>query len=256
MTPGDAGPCLSLVVPCYNEAANLRRGVLETVGAFTDGSPDFAEVLVVDDGSTDDSRDLIAAAARRFPRLELIENRHQGKAIAVITGIRRARQPYVLFSDMDLSTPLTEAGKLIAEARRGYDVVIGSRHTERPGAPLHRRALAWGLLVVRNQLLGLAELRDTQCGFKLFRRQVALDVIRRLRVFTGTRRVIGSSVSAGFDLEFLLVASQLHYRIKEVPVSWRHVENRSVRIVKDSVEALADIVRIAYYARTGQYTRP
>ena len=99
-------------------------------------------------------------------------------------------------------------------------------------------------------------MRDTQCGFKLFRRQVALDVIRRLRVFTPTRRAFGSSVSAAFDLEFLLIARQLHYRIKEVPVTWRHVENRSVRVVKDSLETLADIVKIAYYARTGRYTRP
>jgi glycosyltransferase involved in cell wall biosynthesis len=248
--------CLSLVIPCYNEAANLRRGVLDTLGAFTEGDPRFAEVIVVDDGSTDVSRKLIAAAARRFPKLALVENRHQGKALAVITGIRRAGSEHVMFSDMDLATPLSEAEKLIAEAHRGYDVVIGSRLTERPGAPLHRKVLAWGLLAVRDRLLGLAALRDTQCGFKLFRRQVALDIIRRLRVFTSTRHVLGSSVSAAFDLEFLLIATQLGYRIAEVPVVWRHVENRSVRVVKDSLEALADIARIAYYARTGRYTRP
>jgi glycosyltransferase involved in cell wall biosynthesis len=247
---------LSLVVPCYNEAANIRRGVLDALGAFTADDERFAEVLVVDDGSTDASRDLTAAAARRFPKFGLIENRHQGKALAIITGIRRARQEYVMFSDMDLATPLGEAEKLIAAAGRGYDLVIGSRLTERPGAPLHRKALAWGLLTVRDHLLGLRNLRDTQCGFKLFRRPVALEIIRRLRVFTPTRRVLGSSVSAAFDLEFLLIASQLHYPIKEVPVAWRHVENRSVRVVKDSLEALADIARIAYYARTGGYTRP
>ena len=106
------------------------------------------------------------------------------------------------------------------------------------------------------QALLLPGLWDTQCGFKLFRRQVALDIIERLRVFTPTRRAFGSSVSAAFDLEFLLVATQLHYRIAEVPVAWHHVENRSVRVIKDSAEALVDIARIAYFARTGQYTRP
>ena len=247
---------LSLVIPCYNEVANIRRGVLDTVGAFTAADDRFREVIVVDDGSTDASRELTAAAARRFPKLGLVENRHQGKALAVITGIRRAQSEYVMFSDMDLATPLAEAEKLIAEASRGYDLVIGSRQTERPGAPFHRKALAWGLLTVRDHLLGLDALRDTQCGFKLFRRQVALDIIRRLRVFTPTRRVLGSSVSAAFDLEFLLIATQLHYRIKEVPVAWRHVENRSVRVIKDSVEALADIGRIAYFARTRRYTQP
>ena len=247
---------LSLVIPCYNEAANIRRGVLDTLGAFTKADERFCEVIVVDDGSTDASRDLTAAAARRFPKFGLVENRHQGKALAVITGIRRAQSEYVMFSDMDLATPLTEAEKLFVEASRGYDLVIGSRLTQRPGAPLHRKALAWGLLTVRDHLLGLDALRDTQCGFKLFRRQVALDIIRRLRVFTPTRHVLGSSVSAAFDLEFLLIATQLHYQIKEVPVAWRHVENRSVRVVKDSFEALADIVRIAYFARTRRYTHP
>ncbi len=246
---------LSLVVPCYNEAANIRRGVLDTVSALTADDERFQEVLVVDDGSTDASRALVTAASQGRPKFALIENPHQGKALAVITGIQRARSDFVMFSDMDLATPLAEADKLIAEAARGYDIVIGSRRTERVGAPLHRKALAWGLLAVRDHLLGLDELRDTQCGFKLFRRPVALDIIRRLRVFTSTRRVFGSSVSAAFDLEFLLIATQLHYRIKEVPVAWRHVENRSVRVVKDSVETLADIVRIAYFARTHRYTR-
>ena len=247
---------LSLVIPCYNEGPNIRRGVLNTVGAFTAEDDRFCEVIVVDDGSTDASRDLIAAAAHRFPKLALVESRHQGKARAVIAGIQRAQSEFVMFSDMDLATPLAEAEKLFAEARRGYDIVIGSRRTQRLGAPLHRKALAWGLLTVRAHLLGLDELCDTQCGFKLFRRQVALEIIRRLRVFTPARRVFGSSVSAGFDLEFLLIATQLNYRIKEVPVAWRHVENRSVRVVKDSCEALADIARIAYFARTGRYTRP
>jgi glycosyltransferase involved in cell wall biosynthesis len=248
-------PRVSLVIPCYNEAANIGRGVLDTIGAFTAGDDRFAEVLIVDDGSTDDSRELVAAATRRYPKFALIENRHGGKALAIIAGIRRAGGTFAMFCDMDLATPLTEAAKLMAEAARGYDIVIGSRQTRRPGAPLHRKALAWGLLAVRDHLLGLDELRDTQCGFKLVRRSVALDIIRRLRVFTSTRRVFGSSVSAAFDLEFLLIATQLHYRIKEVPVAWRHVENRSVRVVKDSVETLADIVRIAYFARTHRYTR-
>jgi glycosyltransferase involved in cell wall biosynthesis len=242
------------VIPCYNEVPNISRGVLDTVGAFTADDPRFREVLVVDDGSTDASRDLTAAAARRFPKLGLVANPHQGKALAVITGIQRAQSEYVMFSDMDLATPIPEAEKLIAEAARGYDLVIGSRQTQRPGAPLHRKALAWGLLTVRDHLLGLDALRDTQCGFKLFRRQVALDIIRRLRVFTPTRRVLGSSVSAAFDLEFLLIATQLGYRIKK-SVAWRHVENRSVRVIKDSCEALADIARIAYFARTRRYTQ-
>ena len=247
---------LSLVVPCYNEAANIRRGVLDTISALTADDERFQEVLVVDDGSTDASRALVTAASQGRPKFALIENRHQGKALAVITGIQRARSEFVMFSDMDLATPLGEVEKLIAEAQRGFDIVIGSRQTQRVGAPFHRKVLARGLLTARDVLLSLDELRDTQCGFKLFRRAVALDIIQRMRVFTPTRRALGSSVSAAFDLEFLLIATTLHYRIKEVPVAWRHVENRSVRVVKDSFEALADMVKIAYFARTRRYTQP
>jgi glycosyltransferase involved in cell wall biosynthesis len=222
---------LSLVVPCYNDAVNLQRGVLDTLGAFTVPHQDFEEVLIVDDGSTDASRALIADGIRPFAKLALIENGHQGKALAVISGIQRARGDWVMFSDMDLATPLDEAEKLMAEARGG---------------------LPW----VRDLLLGLREFRDTQCGFKLFRRQTALDVIRRLRVFTPARRARGASVSAAFDLEFLVVARQLRYRIAEVPVSWRHVETRRVRVMKDSLETLVDMIRIAYFMRSGGYTRP
>jgi dolichyl-phosphate beta-glucosyltransferase len=254
-TPAGPPLRLSLVVPCYNEAGNLRRGVLDTLGAFTAGHEAFAEVLIVDDGSTDESRALILATARRFPKLQLVTNHHQGKALAIITGIQRAQSDYVMFSDMDLAAPLPEVEKLLAQARCGYDIIVGSRHRRRPGAPLYRKALAWGLRRVRDGLLGLDELRDTQCGFKLFRRQPAVDVIRRLRVFTPARQAFGSSVSAAFDLEFLLIARQLHYRIVEVPVAWRHVENRRVRVVKDSLETLVDIAKIAYFARTGRYAR-
>ena len=246
---------LSLVLPCYNEAENIRRGVLGTVSALTADDERFQEVLVVDDGSTDASRDLVRAAIRGRPKFALIENRHQGKALAVITGIQRARGEFVMFSDMDLATPLGEVEKLIAEALRGFDVVIGSRQIERPGAPVRRRVLARGLLTARDILLGLEDLRDTQCGFKLFRRAAALDIIRRMRVFTPARRAVGSSVSAAFDLEFLLIATTVGYRIREVPVTWRHVENHSVRMVKDVLETLADMVKIAFFARTHRYAR-
>ena len=247
---------LSLVVPCYNEVANIRRGVLEMLGAFTEADDRFLEVIVVDDGSTDTSRELTAAAARRFSKFGLVENRHQGKALAVIAGIRRARSEYVMFSDMDLATPLTEAEKLFAEAQRGYDLVIGSRLTERPGAPFHRRALAWGLLTVRDRLLGLATLRDTQCGFKLFRRPSpstssgACACSRRPAASSAPPCPPPSIWSSSSWPPSCATGSRRSRWL------WRHVENRSVRVVKDSVEALADIARIAYFARTRQYTRP
>lgn len=244
---------ISLVIPCYNEAGNIQKGVLDKIGNFTRHDERFTEILIVDDGSTDESRHAIKEYLSVFPKFKLIENHHQGKAIAVITGIQRAESEYVMFSDIDLATPLEESSKLIEGIEQGFEIVIGSRTTRRAGAPLSRKVLAVGFIIIRNFLIGLNGIKDTQCGFKIFQRTAAIDIIKRLEVFTAKRTVSGSSVSAGFDLEFLYLATKLKYKIKEVPVHWKHVENRSVNFIKDSLETLEDIARIKYYSVSGKY---
>ena len=159
---------ISLVVPCYSEEANLQKGVLDKIGNFTRDDSRFAEVIFVDDGSIDSSRHIIKEKyLGKFPKLRLIENEHQGKAYAIITGICKAKGDFVLFSDVDLATPIEEAEKLIKEAQNGYPIVIGSRNTHRKGAPFLRKLMAVGFIIVRDILIGLSGIRDTQCGFKL-----------------------------------------------------------------------------------------
>ncbi len=245
---------ITLIIPCYNEEVNIQKGVLDKIGNYTHDHHMFCEVLIVDDGSTDNTKKLIKELyLPRFKQFRLVENKHQGKAIAVISGIQEATCEYVLFSDIDLATPLEEAEKLVERAQRGAPVIIGSRSTSRRNAPLARKIMAVGFIVIRNAILGLGEIRDTQCGFKMFRREEALRIIKRLQVFTPKRAASGASVSAGFDLEFLFIAKRLGYKISEVAVTWQHVETKNVRVFKDTFETLRDILRIKRYELLGRY---
>lgn len=245
---------VSLIIPCYNEVANIQKGVLDRVGNFVKHHPEFHEVLIVDDGSTDDSRSVVEQDyLPHFPFFRLIRNNHQGKAYAIITGIREASGDQVMFSDIDLATPIDESEKLIEAFNKGADVVIGSRNPVREGAPMKRRIMAYGLIFLRGFFLGLGKLKDTQCGFKLFDTKAARDIIDRMQVFRNGKTISGSSVSAGFDLEFLFVARKRGYSIAEVPVIWRHVETKNVNFIKDSLETLSDMIRIRYYHIKGKY---
>ncbi len=238
---------ISLIIPCYNEEANIQKGVLDKFGNFTKDDARFIEVIIIDDGSDDHSKKLINEEyLRQFPKFSLIANKHQGKAFAIITGIKYAKGNYVMFSDMDLATPIEEAGKLLKETENS-EIVIGSRNSNRAGAPLLRKIMARGFVVIRDMFIGLNGIKDTQCGFKIFNRKAALKIIEKLKVFHDRRKAIGSSVTAGFDLEFLFLALKLDYNIKEVPVTWLHVETKNVNFIKDSVETLIDIFKIKYY---------
>ncbi len=246
---------VSLIVPCYNEEINIQKGVLDRIGNFTNHDSRFSEVLIVDDGSTDNSKLLIKKEyLAEFPKLRLIENPHQGKAQTLITGISQAKSDVVMFTDIDLATPIEEGDKLLKSIDQGFDIVIGSRKTHREGAPILRKLMAVGFIFIRNMMIGLHNIKDTQCGFKVFKRNAALEIISRLKVFKpkGTS-IEGSSVKAGFDLEFLFLAQKLKYKIEEIPVTWKHVETKNVNFVKDSIETIRDIITIKYYELTNKY---
>lgn len=245
---------ISLILPCYNEETNLQKGVLDKIGNFTKDDTRFGEILIIDDGSTDQSKLMIKEKyLPRFPKFKLVEKTHQGKAGAIISGIKHAKGNYIMFSDFDLATPIEEADKLIKGLQKDYLIVIGSRKSRRSGAPILRKIMAFGGIVVRDLLINLGGIKDTQCGFKLFKKDAALDIIQRLLVSNKTRKIKGASVSAGFDVEFLFIASRLGYKIKEVPVSWRHVETRNVNFLKDSIEGLKDYLTIRYFDLSGKY---
>ena len=244
---------VTLVIPCYNEVANLQKGVLDKVGNYVEHDDRFMEVIIVDDGSTDESKEIIRKYLKRFPKFRLVENAHQGKAFAVITGFLKAKGKQVMFSDIDLATPIEEAEKLIAESKKGYEIVMGSRSSSRDGAPLKRKIMAFGLITLRGIFLGLWGFKDTQCGFKLFDTKAARDIVSRQQIFKDGKTINGSSVSAGFDLELLFIARKRGYKIKEVPVIWRHVETKNVNFVRDSIETLIDMMRMRKKQLSGEY---
>lgn len=271
---------ISLIIPCYNEEINIQKGVLDKIGNYTRGDARFSEVIIVDDGSNDSSKTVIKNKYLKiFPKFRLIQNSHQGKAFAVLTGIKEANGGYVMFTDIDLATPIDEVEKLIAKTKDGGQIIIGSRNNSRAGAPILRKIMAKGFIIIRNIIIGLKGVRDTQCGFKLFEKQAALKIIDKLQVFHDKRiakgsflnnlynylglrpfvahlfgmRPKGSSVSAGFDIEFLFLGQKLGYKIIEVPVIWRHVETKNVNFIRDTLETLKDIVKIKLLDMKGKY---
>lgn len=244
---------LSIIIPCYNEERNLRLGALEQVAHYLSKQKYAWEALVVDDGSTDESTDLIRLFCREHAGFRLLSREHQGKGATVIAGILAAKGEYILFTDLDQATPIDQIAVLMPYFNKSYDVVIGSRNAVRRGAPILRRAMARGFMLLRSLILDL-DIRDTQCGFKVFRRAAAQNIFPKLRVFTvnGGKKT-GSTVTAGFDVEMLYIAKRMGYAIAEVPVEWHYQETRHINPLKDSLEGLMDLLRIRRNSMQGVY---
>lgn len=234
--------------------ANLQKGVLEKVKSFLDKKKFSYEVIVVDDGSTDGSIEFVQNFFKDAPGFRLLKNSHTGKAGAVTKGVLEAKGEYVLFTDMDQATPIEELSKLLPYFDDGFDIVIGSRRAKRKGSPWTRIIMARGMMVLRTILVGLPNISDTQCGFKMFRYEVAQKLFTRINILhTGFRKISGSNVTAGFDVELLYLADKMGFAIKEVPVEWLYVETRRVNPVKDSIAGLKDLFHIKLSDVKGKY---
>jgi glycosyltransferase involved in cell wall biosynthesis len=243
---------LSIVIPAYNEETAIRAGKLAQVQAWMAAQSFPCELIVVDD----QSQDATAALARAVTPLTLTIS-HAGKAAAVIAGIRAARCEWVLFTDMDQATPISETPRLLAALSAGIDVAAGSRGVVRAGAPPGRYLLSLGQVAFKFVLLGLP-ITDTQCGFKAFTRRAALEIIDHLVVYNpsvlGT--LTGPSVTSGFDVEFLFLARRLGYRVQPVPVRWSYQQSRRVNLVRDARRGMLDLLRIFGARLSGRYPLP
>ncbi|KKU83721.1 MAG: Glycosyl transferase family 2 [Microgenomates group bacterium GW2011_GWA2_47_8] len=246
-------PYLSVVIPAYNEETNIRLGALDTVSRYLDGQKYEREVILVNDGSTDRTGELLRAYTAGHHNFRFIDNHHMGKAGSVITGMRDAKGEIVLFCDLDQATPIPEVKKLLPWFGKGYDIVIGSRNSKREGAPMLRRIMAKGFMILRSMVLGIHGISDTQCGFKAFRRQTIGRIFSRLKRYGKVEPVSGSMVTAGFDIEVLYLAKKMGFSIKEVAVEWHYVETRRVNPMKDSWQGLIDIFAIRLNAWRGRY---
>lgn len=255
---GGESPKLSIILPCWNEEANLFRGVLGHAYDYLRQQAFAWEVHVVDDGSTDRSAQIVRDRIGGMPGFRLHQIPHGGKVAAVWAGIQASRGDAVLIADMDQSTPLHELGKLLPWLDEGYDVVIGSRGMARSGFSFVRRTGSLVFLTLRRLLL-LRSIRDTQCGFKLCRRAAVLDVFPRLQyVRQGGEAPSGWKVSA-YDVELLFLLDRLGYAIKEVPVEWADRDQSETkgrtggRYVVESLDMLTQIVRVRSNQLRGLY---
>ncbi len=237
----------SIVIPAYNEGQRLGT-TLEKVLGYVHAQPwnTEVEVIVVNDGSRDNTAGLVRSFAEKDPVLRLVENPgNRGKGYSVRSGMLEARGDVVVFSDADLSSPIEEMPKLLQALAAGADIAIGSRwlraelQTQRQS--LHRQLFGRIFNLLLRIILGL-QFKDTQCGFKAFTRRAAQTILPLQRIERW-----------GFDPEILFLARKFGFRIDEVPVRWGHAGGTRINPLLDGARMFQEMLRIRWYDLTGKY---
>jgi dolichyl-phosphate beta-glucosyltransferase len=251
---------LSVVIPAYNEAARLPSSLQKVVDYLE--SRDYPyEVIVVDDGSADNTADLGEDFARsaevrnQKSEIRVIRNPHRGKGYAVRTGMLAAQGHYILYSDADFSAPIEEVEKLLSFLQGKYDIAIGSREGKgavRIDEPFYRHLMG-RVFNTFVRVVALPLFNDTRCGFKAFRKVVAHTLFRCLQLFGDNTPDVQGALVTGFDVEVLYLALKWGYKIKEVPVRWFYSKGANVNPVKDSYRMLKDIAKVRTNDARGVY---
>jgi dolichyl-phosphate beta-glucosyltransferase len=240
-------PLISIIIPAYNESARIGNALGEVLRCVHERDW-HAEIVVVDDGSTDRTALIVREFARLHPEVRLMENpENRGKGFSVRRGMLHAVGEILMFTDADLSAPMEEAELLFDALRQGADIAIGSRWLDRKRQtvhqPLYRQFFGRCFNAITRLVMGLP-FKDTQCGFKAFRRPVAQTIFQLQRIERW-----------GFDPELLFIALKRGYKIREVPVTWGHDERSRLSYLKDGVKMLEEIAYIRWEAFAGAYDR-
>ncbi|MGA2857767.1 MAG: dolichyl-phosphate beta-glucosyltransferase [Candidatus Sulfotelmatobacter sp.] len=238
-------PTYSIVIPAYNESTRLGA-TLEKVLSYVHSRGWNAEVIVVNDGSRDDTAEIVRTFAAKDPALRLLENPgNRGKGYSVRNGMLHARGQIVLFSDADLSSPIEEASKLLQALDAGADIAIGSRwlraETQTQRQPVYRQIFGRIFNLLLRLTLGL-HFKDTQCGFKAFK-QPAIQAIFPLQKIERW----------GFDPEILFLARKFGFRVQEVPVAWGHSGGTRIHPLIDGSRMFMEMLHIRWNDLTGKY---
>lgn len=238
-------PRLSVVIPAFNEEIRILP-TLERVFAFLESRKIDHEVLVVDDGSTDETAELVRRFSRDRPQLQLLNQpQNLGKGAAVKAGALEAKGEYILFSDADLSTDISEVDPFLESAERGADIVIGSRVL--PGSKIVGWNPWYRILSGRTfnriiRIVALPGISDTQCGFKMFSRQAALEIFPLNRIS-----------GFGFDVELLFIGRHLGFTLEELPITWNNARNSKINLMRHTFPMLADVLAVRRNSWKGKY---
>jgi dolichyl-phosphate beta-glucosyltransferase len=238
----------SIVIPAYNESARLGA-TLQSVVDYVRKQGWDAEIIVVNDGSRDNTAEIVRSFAERYPSMRLVENPgNRGKGYSVRNGVLNAHGRIVLFSDADLSSPIEEAPKLFQAITEGADIAIGSRwlraETQTHRQPLHRQIFGRIFNLMLRTTLGL-QFADTQCGFKAFKRAAAEAVFPLQRIERW-----------GFDPEILFLARKFGLKVREVPVAWGHSGGTRINPLVDGSKMFTEMFRVRWNDLTGKYDVP
>ncbi len=232
---------LSLIIPAYNEEGRIEA-CLEAVQSYLSGLEKSYEIIIVDDASTDRTLDIVKSNDSCVRIISYEPNR--GKGYAVRQGMLASEGDYAAFTDVDLSAPIDQLSKLFNAIEDGYDIAIGSRAVKGTVIPVHQplyRELGGKCLNKIIQLLAVPGIKDTQCGFKLFKGDAARKIFSRC-IINGW----------GFDVEVLYIARKLGYRVKEVPVTWSHMEGSKIHPFRAALRVISDVVYMRLRQLTGR----
>jgi glycosyltransferase involved in cell wall biosynthesis len=239
---------LSIVIPAYNEEQRLPK-TLDRIFVYVRSRPYSVEIIVVNDGSSDRTTEVVNSCRQKYPELRLLSNtENRGKGFSVRHGMLQARGEIALFSDADLSTPMEEADKLLAALREGgYDAAIGSRAMDRSLIEVHQSVIREQAGIFFNRLvrsiMGI-KYSDTQCGFKAFRRVRTQIIFEQQRI-----------ERFGFDPEILFLAKRNGLRVAEIPVRWSHDAATRVNVASDGIQMFLDLLLIRWNAVRGYYPK-
>lgn len=249
----EATPDLSVVVPVYNESRRIALS-LKRIWTYFHDVVDLPEIIIVDDGSTDDTLRIARDFARMHPNVTVLAEPHRGKASAVLAGLEFASGAVAGFMDVDLATPLEAWESCRKALDAGADVAIGSREgigAERVDEPRYRHLMGRvfnGLV----RLMLLPGIQDSQCGFKFFSRAALDDVLPRTLLYRNAGEVRMPRVTA-FDVELLFIARQHGHEIAVIPVTWHYGDQSKVNPVTDTLQNLRDVLMVRINGWLGRY---
>ena len=238
---------ISVITPCFNEGKNIRKNIKKINGYLAERF-DYFEIIAVNDGSGDNTKEELAYLQREIG-LRVINNaENQGKGSAVRDGMLAisGKNEIVMFLDSDLGIPIEELEKFIVEIKNGHDIIIASRFV--PGfkamrpVQLHRKVMEKVFRVIRMLITNNWNVKDTQCGFKVFRRKAAMKIFPKVTV----KRF-------AFDAEVMFLANKYGFKIKELPIHLQNPPSRSLRIFRDPMNMIWDLLKIRMNDWKGKY---